>query len=142
MCRVFVYLPREFRDLGGEDQVLRVLRALVREKRLVRLGYGVYVAGQGILRPEIQIETAVWPLRLQPVERPVISFVAEAFKFNHPPEVPSIPCVALAETVAEKFIVVLRNRAVQADPFRRPISLRPCRPVPFCPTSVSYEGRM
>jgi hypothetical protein len=37
-----VFLPREFADLGGEDQVLRVLRVLVREKRLVRLGYGVY----------------------------------------------------------------------------------------------------
>ncbi|MGA7951713.1 MAG: DUF6088 family protein [Thiobacillaceae bacterium] len=37
-----VFLPREFADLGGEDQVLRVLRALTREKRLVRLGYGVY----------------------------------------------------------------------------------------------------
>jgi len=37
-----VFLPREFRDLGGEDQVLRVLRGMVREKRLVRLGYGVY----------------------------------------------------------------------------------------------------
>ena len=37
-----VFLPREFADLGGEDQVLRALRVLVREKRLVRLGYGVY----------------------------------------------------------------------------------------------------
>jgi hypothetical protein len=37
-----VFLPREFRDLAGEDQVLRGLRTLVREKRLVRLGYGVY----------------------------------------------------------------------------------------------------
>ena len=37
-----VFLPREFRDLGGEDQVLRALRRLVREGRLVRLGYGVY----------------------------------------------------------------------------------------------------
>ncbi|HEV3158032.1 MAG TPA: DUF6088 family protein [Candidatus Baltobacteraceae bacterium] len=37
-----IFLPREFRDLGGEDQVLRGLRELVREKRLVRLGYGVY----------------------------------------------------------------------------------------------------
>jgi hypothetical protein len=36
------FLTREFRDLGGEDQVLRVLRTLVREKRLLRLGYGVY----------------------------------------------------------------------------------------------------
>jgi hypothetical protein len=37
-----VFLPREFADLGGEDQVLRVLRHLTREGRLVRLGYGVY----------------------------------------------------------------------------------------------------
>ena len=37
-----VFLPREFADLGGEDQVLRALRSLVREGRLVRLGYGVY----------------------------------------------------------------------------------------------------
>jgi hypothetical protein len=37
-----VFLPREFADLGGEDQVLRVLRNLTREGRLIRLGYGVY----------------------------------------------------------------------------------------------------
>ena len=36
-----VFLPREFADLGGEDQVLRALRGLVREGGLVRLGYGV-----------------------------------------------------------------------------------------------------
>src|SRR5271168_4268399 len=37
-----VFLPREFRDLGGEDQVLRVLRGLTRDGSLLRLGYGVY----------------------------------------------------------------------------------------------------
>jgi hypothetical protein len=37
-----VFLPREFTDLGDEDQVLRVLRNLVRAGSLVRLGYGVY----------------------------------------------------------------------------------------------------
>ncbi len=37
-----VFLTREFRDLGGDDQVLRALRGLVREGNLVRLGYGVY----------------------------------------------------------------------------------------------------
>jgi len=37
-----VFLPREFTDLAGEDQVLRALRRLVREGRLIRLGYGVY----------------------------------------------------------------------------------------------------
>jgi len=37
-----VFLTREFRDLGGEDQVLRALRSMVRDGQLVRLGYGVY----------------------------------------------------------------------------------------------------
>ncbi|HEY5048318.1 MAG TPA: DUF6088 family protein [Rhizomicrobium sp.] len=37
-----VFLTREFTDLSDEDQVLRALRTLVREGRLVRLGYGVY----------------------------------------------------------------------------------------------------
>jgi uncharacterized protein DUF6088 len=36
------FLTREFTKLGGEDQVLRVLRGLVRDGHLVRLGYGVY----------------------------------------------------------------------------------------------------
>lgn len=37
-----VFLTREFRDLGGEDQVLRALRELVKDGHLLRLGYGVY----------------------------------------------------------------------------------------------------
>jgi hypothetical protein len=37
-----VFLPREFADLGGEDQVLRALRRLTADGRLVRLGYGIY----------------------------------------------------------------------------------------------------
>ena len=37
-----VFLPREFADLAGEDQVLRAFRRLVKDGELVRLGYGVY----------------------------------------------------------------------------------------------------
>lgn len=37
-----VFLPREFADMSGEDQVLRALRQLVQKGSLVRLGYGVY----------------------------------------------------------------------------------------------------
>jgi hypothetical protein len=37
-----VFLTREFCRLGGEDQVVRALRGLVRDGRLVHLGYGVY----------------------------------------------------------------------------------------------------
>ena len=36
------FLTREFLDLGGERQVLRALRELTEDGRLIRLGYGVY----------------------------------------------------------------------------------------------------
>lgn len=37
-----VFLTREFKSLGGEDQVVRALRELVDNGRLVKIGYGVY----------------------------------------------------------------------------------------------------
>jgi hypothetical protein len=36
------FLTREFRDLGGERQVLRALRELTEAGKLIRLGYGAY----------------------------------------------------------------------------------------------------
>jgi hypothetical protein len=41
-ARDTVFLTREFADLSGETQVLRALRGLVHDGRLIRLGYGVY----------------------------------------------------------------------------------------------------
>lgn len=78
---------------------------------IYRLPYPPIVAGEGSLRPEIQIETAVWPLRLPSVEQSVISFWAEAFK--QPAEVPSIACVALTETIAEKFVALTRRAGAE-----------------------------
>lgn len=37
-----VFLRADFSDLGGYDQVGRVLRALVRKAKLVRIGQGLY----------------------------------------------------------------------------------------------------
>ena len=76
-----------------------------------RLPYTPQVTGEGALRPEIKIETAVWPLRLPSVDRSVTSFWAEAFK--QPPEMPSIPCVAIVETVAEKFVALTRRAGAE-----------------------------
>ncbi len=36
------FLTREFLDLGGARQVLRVLREMTEQGKLIRLGYGVY----------------------------------------------------------------------------------------------------
>lgn len=37
-----VFLRKDFRDLGGYDQVGRALRNLVRKGELLKLGYGIY----------------------------------------------------------------------------------------------------
>jgi hypothetical protein len=78
---------------------------------IYRLPYPPLVTGQGALRPEIQIETAVWPLRLPSVDQSVTSFWAEAHK--QPPEVPKIACVALTETIAEKFVALTRRAGAE-----------------------------
>jgi hypothetical protein len=40
------FLTREFSDLGGERQVLRALRELTDEGKLIRLGYGAYARAE------------------------------------------------------------------------------------------------
>lgn len=37
-----VFLRSDFKDLGGYDQVGRALREAVREKKLIKIGYGLY----------------------------------------------------------------------------------------------------
>lgn len=78
-----------------------------------RLPYLPITDGQGALRPEILIETALWPVRLPTVEREVKSFYAEAFQL--PPEVTKINCVAIPETAAEKFVALTRRIAAEQE---------------------------
>ncbi len=40
------FLTREFIDLAGERQVLRALRELTKEGKLIRLGYGTYARAE------------------------------------------------------------------------------------------------
>jgi len=78
---------------------------------LYRLPYSALAKGRDGLRPEIQIETAVWPLHRPAVELPVISFIAEAFKL--PPEVAAISCASIVEAVAEKFVALTRRAGAE-----------------------------
>jgi hypothetical protein len=57
---------------------------------LYRLPYKPSAEGEGALRPEIQIETAVFPLRRSSITRPVTSFVAEGA--GEPAEIAAIEC--------------------------------------------------
>ena len=72
-----------------------------------RLPYDPLLRGEGALRPEIQIEISVWPLRIAAIDLPVSSFVAEAFQ--RPPEISNIACVSIVETAADKFVALTRR---------------------------------
>jgi predicted nucleotidyltransferase component of viral defense system len=63
------------------------------------------------LRPSIKIELSFSPLRLPPVTMSMRSFVAESF--GRPPELPSIDCVSLTETAAEKLVALTRRTAME-----------------------------
>lgn len=67
------------------------------------LPYKPIAQGQG-LRPGVQIETSVWPLRRHAVDKPVISFVAETY--GREPELPKIACSSVLETAAEKLVAL------------------------------------
>ena len=66
------------------------------------LPYKAIAEGKGILRPNVQIETSVWPLRREAVDKPVSSFIAEAY--GRAPELPKIACSSVLETAAEKLV--------------------------------------
>lgn len=78
---------------------------------IYRLPYTPSVEGTGALRPEIQIETAVFPLRRLGIERPVTSFVAEGR--GEPAEVAAMECASVSETAAEKFVALTRRAGAE-----------------------------
>lgn len=63
------------------------------------------------LRPTIQIELNYAPLRRPFISLPVASFVAEAF--GRFPELPTVACVGVAETAAEKLVSLTRRTAME-----------------------------
>ena len=69
-----------------------------------QLPYKPIAEGKGILRPDVQIETSVWPLRREAEDKPVTSFIAEAY--GRGPELPTIACSSVLETAAEKLVAL------------------------------------
>lgn len=76
-----------------------------------QLPYEATVEADTFLRPAIQLELTCTRLRLPSVDLPMSSFVAEAF--DRPAEVPSLTCVSVTETAAEKLVSLTRRLAME-----------------------------
>jgi predicted nucleotidyltransferase component of viral defense system len=72
-----------------------------------QLPYTPIAKGEGVLRPEIQIDLSAFPVRRPSIERPVRSFIAEAS--DRPAEVAAIACAAIPESAAEKLVALTRR---------------------------------
>jgi predicted nucleotidyltransferase component of viral defense system len=71
------------------------------------LPYEQTMPAKGALRNEIKLELAFYPLQLEVQEKSVSSFLSQASE--QPAELQGLPCVALEETAAEKFLALLRR---------------------------------
>jgi hypothetical protein len=71
------------------------------------LPYDPIAKGEGVLRPEIKIEIAAFPISTVPELRSVTSFVSEAT--NKAAEASGVKCVPLVETAADKFVALGRR---------------------------------
>ena len=71
------------------------------------LPYDPIARGEGVLRPEIKIEIAAFPICTAPELRSVISFVGEAT--GKAAEANDVRCVRLVETAADKFVALGRR---------------------------------
>lgn len=83
------------------------------EKYLVSMYKGTYtkymlpyepLAQAKVLRPDVQIEAALNPLRRDTVDKPIRSFVAEAY--GHAPEVAKFACSSVLKTAAKKLVAL------------------------------------
>lgn len=102
-----VFLRADFKDLGGYDQVGRVLRGLVRQGRLIRLGYGIYSRAvkspfSGQLLPPKGLTTLTEALQRLGVEI-VPSRLEEAYNAGRTTQVPTGRLVAVRGRVRRKI---------------------------------------
>ncbi len=82
-----------------------------------QLPYHAFAEGKGVLRPQIQIETSVWPMRRPAVDLPVKSFIAEAYEQE--PEVSGIACTSVVKSAAEKFVALTRRAGAELAGLRK-----------------------
>lgn len=102
-----VFLRADFRDLGGYDQVGRVLRGLVCNGRLLKVGYGIYTRAvkspfNGELVPPKGLTTLTEALKRLGVEITTTRF-AQDYNAGRTTQVPTGRVVAVRGRIRRKI---------------------------------------
>mgnify|MGYP003393308089 CR=1 FL=1 len=103
------FLTREFADLGGERQVLRALRQLIDEGKLVRLGYGAYAKAEisPVTQQPMLAGDGFGPVARQLLDKLHVDWeptaAERAYNEGHSTQVPMTPMVRLRSRFARKL---------------------------------------
>ena len=117
-----VFLTREFADLAGASQVLRVLRQMITDKKLIRMGYGVYArafASRLTDRPVIRCEGGFIAAARQALDKLGVAweFTAAQLAYNEgrSTQVPVNPAVQITGRFLRKLKVGKVELRIERD---------------------------
>ncbi|PCI37244.1 MAG: hypothetical protein COB46_13725 [Rhodospirillaceae bacterium] len=103
-----VFLRKDFADIGGYDQIGRILRKLVKDERLINLGYGAYARAQksrisGNLIPERPLQELAKEIMRKLGVKTVPSTAERAYNQGQSMQVPAGRVVGVKGRVARKI---------------------------------------
>lgn len=106
--RAAVFVRQDFEDIGGYDQVGRVLRTLVRKRQLINLGYGAYTRARtsrvsGDLIPEKPISDLAKELLKKLGVKTVPSSAEVAYNTGKSTQVPTGRVIGVKRRVSRRI---------------------------------------
>jgi len=104
----FVFLREDFEDLGGYDQVGRILRELTRQGKIIKIGYGLYAkAKKSSLTGKIVPVTALPTLAKKALQRLGVqtsaSYLEKQYNSGQTTQVPTGRLIAVKGRVSRKI---------------------------------------
>ena len=102
-----VFIPSDFSDLAGYDQVLRVLRNMVRSGSLIKIGQGIYAKAQTAVNGDIRPIKFIGDLARQALEKYGIktgnSSYWNAYNADISTQIPTGRVIAVSKRVRRKI---------------------------------------
>lgn len=103
-----VFIPSDFADLSGYDQVLRVLRNMVRSNQLIKIGQGIYAKTKTYSDGEILPAAFIGDLAREALEKygvkTDVSSWTKAYNAGITTQVPTGRVIAVNKRVRRKII--------------------------------------
>jgi len=105
--RADAFIPSDFSDLAGYDQILRVLRNLVRTRKLVKIGRGIYAKARITENGDVRPTKFIGDLARQALKKYGVktgnSYYWNAYNADASTQIPTGRVIAVSKRVRRKI---------------------------------------